>query len=200
MTETGTRTRRRRTPGLLLHKPTGQARVILNGKTIYLGLFGSPEAHERYAKLIRKWEAGERRPLDPAPLAGSTKLTVSDLIAAYLTFPERTGRYMKHGKETTQRGSIRVALDELERSMGRLEVRKVTEAMSATEHHLTDVCRNVHHNCQLPLSMDDLAGGWLERSRRFLVDLAAFSRSQTRLPEYEGFSRLLGVFRSSHHS
>lgn len=51
---------KKRVPGMLRHS-TGQARVILNGKTHYLGLFGSPEAHARYAELIKalggQWEA-----------------------------------------------------------------------------------------------------------------------------------------------
>jgi len=41
--------RKRKPPGYLLHKPTGQARVILDGKTHYLGVHGSPESHEQYA-------------------------------------------------------------------------------------------------------------------------------------------------------
>ena len=37
----------RRIPGYVHHKPTGQARVRINGKDYYLGKFGSPESHER---------------------------------------------------------------------------------------------------------------------------------------------------------
>lgn len=36
-------------PGYSLHKASGQARVKFNGKTTYLGKFGSPESHQRYA-------------------------------------------------------------------------------------------------------------------------------------------------------
>ena len=35
-----------------LHKPSGQARVIIDGKHHYLGKFGSAESRNKYAKLI----------------------------------------------------------------------------------------------------------------------------------------------------
>ena len=71
--------RKPRTPGLLLHKATGQARVILNGKTHYLGAYGTPEAHVGYAELLRRWERNDRRPLVEVPdvtkCRGSSKLS-----------------------------------------------------------------------------------------------------------------------------
>ena len=39
-------------PNYLLHAPTGQARVIMNGKTVYLGKFGSPESHAKYQQML----------------------------------------------------------------------------------------------------------------------------------------------------
>jgi hypothetical protein len=39
-------------PSYRLHKPSGQARAIVNGRHIYLGLYGSSESHERFAQLI----------------------------------------------------------------------------------------------------------------------------------------------------
>ena len=39
-------------PSYRLHKPSGQARVIIDGEHIYLGPYGSPESHEKYARLI----------------------------------------------------------------------------------------------------------------------------------------------------
>ncbi len=39
-------------PSYRLRKPSGRARVILEGKQIYLGRFGSPESREVYARLI----------------------------------------------------------------------------------------------------------------------------------------------------
>ena len=43
---------KRRRPAYLLHKATGQARVRIDGKDCYLGVYGSPESRERYDELI----------------------------------------------------------------------------------------------------------------------------------------------------
>lgn len=45
----------RKRPRYLLHKPSGQARVILNGKHHYLGAYDSLESHQRYEQLIAEW-------------------------------------------------------------------------------------------------------------------------------------------------
>jgi hypothetical protein len=34
------------------HKPSGQARVIVDGRHVYLGPFGSAESRQRYARMI----------------------------------------------------------------------------------------------------------------------------------------------------
>ena len=43
-----------RIPQMRLHKATGQARVIVDGKHIYLGKWGSAEAHLRYAEILSR--------------------------------------------------------------------------------------------------------------------------------------------------
>ena len=45
-------------PSYCRHKATGQAVVRLNGRDHYLGPYGTPESHERYARLIAQWQAG----------------------------------------------------------------------------------------------------------------------------------------------
>lgn len=45
----------KKTPAYLLHKPTGQARVRIDGKDHYLGPFNSPESRERYDELVTTW-------------------------------------------------------------------------------------------------------------------------------------------------
>src|SRR5262245_60992243 len=60
---------RSRLPKMGRHS-SGQARVTLNGKVHYLGVFGSAEAHARYADLMRQWQDGGRRPLQQLPHAG----------------------------------------------------------------------------------------------------------------------------------
>ena len=49
--------RQRKSPAYLLHQATGQARVRINGKDIYLGPFGSPESKERYREVLQEARA-----------------------------------------------------------------------------------------------------------------------------------------------
>jgi len=42
----------RRVPAYRLHKPSGQARVIIHGKHHYLGKYGSPESLGKYHRLV----------------------------------------------------------------------------------------------------------------------------------------------------
>jgi hypothetical protein len=44
-------------PSYLLHKPTGQARVRIDGKDHYLGLYGSQESRNRCHDVIAEWFA-----------------------------------------------------------------------------------------------------------------------------------------------
>jgi len=44
---------RKKTPSYLLHKPSGQARVRIAGKDIYLGVYGSAESRQRYGEIVR---------------------------------------------------------------------------------------------------------------------------------------------------
>jgi hypothetical protein len=50
--------RRSAPPGMLRHA-SGQARVVLDGETVYLGKFGTPEAHARYAEVVQRWRTGQ---------------------------------------------------------------------------------------------------------------------------------------------
>ena len=46
---------KRSRPSYWLHKPSGQARVRIDGRDIYLGEYGSAESQERYDALVRDW-------------------------------------------------------------------------------------------------------------------------------------------------
>lgn len=49
------------------HAATGQARVLINGRHVYLGKYGSPEAEEKYRRLVAEWLAAGRMPASAAP-------------------------------------------------------------------------------------------------------------------------------------
>ena len=44
-------------PKCALHKPSGRARVRIDGTDIYLGKYGSDESHRKYARVIAEWHA-----------------------------------------------------------------------------------------------------------------------------------------------
>jgi hypothetical protein len=48
---------RKRTPKYMLHRPTGQARVRIDGHDSYLGPHGSRESRDRYDELVSEWLA-----------------------------------------------------------------------------------------------------------------------------------------------
>src|SRR5947209_2875687 len=92
-----------RTPSYRLHKPTGQAVVTLNGHDVYLGRHGSPASRAEYDRLIAEWLLSGRQ-FAPAGAGGSSDLTVSELILAYLKHCD--GYYRKDDAPTTEPANI----------------------------------------------------------------------------------------------
>lgn len=103
-----------RKPSYLRHKPTGQARVRINGKDHYLGEYGSPESRERYDELIADWFARQGD-------VDSITLTIDDMALLYLNHAE--GYYVKNGQPTGEVPGIRVALRLLIEFAGRTRCR-----------------------------------------------------------------------------
>ena len=106
--------RRPSVPSYGLHKASGQARVTIGGRTIYLGKYGSPESHEQYAREIARIAAV------PAEARSSLKLT--DVIGADLTIDELLLRYLQwadtyyrwNGKRTKEfRSTVEALLAEV---------------------------------------------------------------------------------------
>ena len=64
-------------PSYKLHKPSGQARARIDGHSIYLGVYGSPESRERYDDLIAEWFARNGD-------ASRYSLTVDDLSLLFV--------------------------------------------------------------------------------------------------------------------
>jgi integrase len=94
-------------PSYLLHQPTGQARVRIDGKDHYLGEYGSEESRIRYGELIAKHAGGV--PIDPftKPNRGRTTtiepeagLTINELVLAFMRHAHT--HYVKNGKPTSE--------------------------------------------------------------------------------------------------
>jgi len=139
MTTSTTRTRTRRIPSLCLHKATGQAVVRLDGKDVYCGLHGTPEAQEKYDRVIAEWlVTGRQTSLHPKPAnqTTSTDLTINELVLAYWS-RHVTTYYVKKGKPTSEQDNIRQALRFVRRlygstptiQFGPLALKAVREAM-----------------------------------------------------------------------
>jgi hypothetical protein len=80
---------KRKTPKLRLHKPSGRARLRLNGREFYTGAWDferkrpTPEAQREADRLIALWLSnGRRLPADD----GGPELTVEDVLASYVLF------------------------------------------------------------------------------------------------------------------
>jgi hypothetical protein len=68
-------------PSYRRHKPSGNAIVVLNGKTRYLGKWNTRASKEAYHRLMSEWTAGAETA--PLPTSGAT---VSELLLAYWNF------------------------------------------------------------------------------------------------------------------
>lgn len=104
-------------PAYRLHKPSGQARVIVDGEHIYLGQYGSPESRERYSRLIAEL-ATSPSPALPAANAQACiqDLTVNELILTYWRFAEKY--YSQDGEPTKELRCMREALRPVRRLYG----------------------------------------------------------------------------------
>ena len=94
--------RNHRLPKIGRHS-SGQARVTLGGVVHYLGRYGSLEAQRRYVELIEQWQRDGCRPPRRGISCVQSCTTVHDLLQLYLDTIDRTGRYQKAGRPTTQR-------------------------------------------------------------------------------------------------
>lgn len=118
-------------PKYSLHKPSGQARVRINGKTYYLGVYGTPASREKYDRIIATWLSGDKA-------IDRLKMTVAQLCLKYLNEHAKL-YYRKRGRETSEVGAIKGALRPLVSQFAGLQVcdfgpsklKKVRESMVA---------------------------------------------------------------------
>jgi integrase len=109
--------RSRRVPAYRLHKPTGQARVIIRGKHHYLGRYGTPESLEKYHRVVAQHV---RTPTSSrkSDRGGDTRQSpsIDEVIYAYWRFVE--GYYVRNGKPSDRCYHIRLALRPLRKLYG----------------------------------------------------------------------------------
>lgn len=126
-------------PKLRLHKASGNAAVMLDGRYLYLGEYGTPEAQERYDRLIAEWLANRRKATgnEAAKLefekAGvqqrraaaqvaelEAAVTVDEVLAAF--WPHAEARYSRDGQPLRELGHFKFVMRTLRRLYGQTEV------------------------------------------------------------------------------
>jgi hypothetical protein len=95
-------------PSYGLHKPTGQARVRINGKDEYLGPHGSPESKPRYQEIVRKHLAERTKAEMERAVRFHTDITIAELVPRYIAHVE--SYYVKRGRPTGQVPIIKLAM------------------------------------------------------------------------------------------
>jgi integrase len=97
-----------------LHKPSNQAVVTIQGRTHYLGTYGSPESRAEYDRLISEHVASSRN----KHATGSTPcdLTVAELCLRYVEHAQRY--YTKRGRPTSEIHSVRKTVKTLRQLYG----------------------------------------------------------------------------------
>jgi len=101
--------RTNRPPSYRRHKARNSAVVTLDGRNHYLGPYGSPESHEKYARLLAEWRlhSGHLLPTT-GPRRIASNLSINELILAY--FRHAQAYYVKGGTPTSEQDNIRQAL------------------------------------------------------------------------------------------
>lgn len=107
---------------------SGQARVKLNGKTHYLGIYGTVEAQRSYTNLVEQWIKNGRQPLvDAVTVEQCVALRV--LLEQFEAYLDESGRYRKNGQPTSQRGIVRKAITEFCERFGDIPAPKFSELL-----------------------------------------------------------------------
>jgi hypothetical protein len=106
-------------PQYTLHKPSGQARVRIDGKDVYLGEYGSPSRKALYEELKQEWhfKRGD---------VSAWSCTVDDLCIRFME--HAAVYYRKNGEPTSELNNMRVALRPLVKLFGRVRVANIQSA------------------------------------------------------------------------
>ena len=107
----------RHLPSYRLHKPSGQARVIIDSKHHYLGKYGTSESWEKYHRLVAESLSHpvNASRTDPAS-RGISDILIGELILAYWEYAQ--ARYVRDGKPTDRLYHVRLAMRPLRKLYG----------------------------------------------------------------------------------
>lgn len=114
-----------RVPRYLRHKRK-YARVILNGREIHLGAYGSPESKEAYERILAQWLNDGRKTPNPRRTSAATRKLADNLSDGTVRITElavryhdyAVGYYVKDGQPTSEVDGIRYILKLLRKYYG----------------------------------------------------------------------------------
>src|SRR5262245_9572549 len=98
------------------HVARGLARVVIDGKHIYLGPYNSEESKAKYEQIVRKFLTDRAAAEMKARIEVSTDLRMVELCTAYLKFAR--GYFVKHGVMTPEYTHIYSALTPVQEQYG----------------------------------------------------------------------------------
>jgi len=115
-----------RIPSYRFHKASGQAIVVLSGKSFYLGPWNSPESRAEYERVVAEWLANGRRvppgsdSQKPSSATVPAAFTVVELIAAFWDHAKKHYRHAD-GRPSREVDNLRDALRPVRQLYGHTE-------------------------------------------------------------------------------
>jgi hypothetical protein len=107
-------------PTYSLHKPSGQARVRLDGRDLYLGAYDSEDSRREYARIVAELSSTPSpRPASPGP----PDVSVNEVLVAFLAHAEQHYR-RPDGTCTNELKEYKLAIRPLRRLYGHTPARE----------------------------------------------------------------------------
>ncbi len=105
------------------------ARVVLSGREIYLGLYGSPESKEAYERVVAQWLSEGRKTPKSRRMSAASRfkedqesgiVSITELAVRY--YDHAAGYYVKDGQPTSELDGIRYILGVFRKYYGSVAV------------------------------------------------------------------------------
>jgi len=151
---------RSRIPAYRLHKPSGLARVILDGQHHYLGPYDSEESRAAYAKLIAERFGNPLANLPPSAEGDAfPDISVNELLVKYLQYA--AGYYAEGGRTTKEYTAMADAVVPLTMLFSHLPARQFGPLrLKAIQSYLVDQKRRCRKEINKQIERIRRVFGW----------------------------------------